>query len=159
LTTSKQLRVAAAATAAMISIMVPGVVSATPGQATPMPRPDLTCSLITDTDGIGMNELYLVDPYGYRRHLPTEAAFHILFRSFDDIKQRADILDIAEGPQFASDIHIASPNDSEEWFLMTDGMKNPITPAGAAKCDFDYNNVVEVNPIVLRDVPVGVTWR
>ncbi|GAA2654787.1 hypothetical protein Adu01nite_90240 [Paractinoplanes durhamensis] len=135
-----------------------GPAKAMPGQAAPRPRLDLTCSLITDTDGIGMNELYLVDPNGYRRHLANEASFHVLFRSFDDIKQRADIRDIAEGPEFSADIHIASPRGSNDWFLMTDGKKNPITPAGAAKCDFDYNNVVAVNPILVRDVPVGVTW-
>ncbi|WP_229076523.1 hypothetical protein [Actinoplanes sp. DH11] len=106
--------------------------SAAPGL--PAPRPALACSLITDTDGIVMDELYLIDPSGHRRHLPHDAAFHILFRSFDLIKQRADILEISKGAPLSADVHIASSKDSDEYFLMTDDQKHPIMSSAVSRC-------------------------
>ena len=122
----------------------------------PVARPDLSGLRIkspTDT------AIYLIDPEGYRRHIPNPETYENLFRDWNGIVADINANDIARGPALSSGAVLAKSPGRAEVYLVSNGIKRHIaSPAVMDKYYFDGGKVQTMSQSVLDSIPTGQTW-
>jgi hypothetical protein len=106
----------------------------------------------------GSPAVYVIDPAGYRRHIPDPATWRQLFRV-----QRAEVNDlitlIPAGKPLESGSFLGRASGQDAIYLIGNGRKRWITsPAVMDRYRFDWNKVVTVSTAALNAIPTGANW-
>jgi hypothetical protein len=149
------LAVALAALAGMLGVTTParaasvcpdgGQYTATPGER--IKGPDSA-------------EIYLVDPEGLRRWIPTQALYLDLFRDWNGVRTRADIACIRRGANLdPAGTGLRKSSDSAKVYMVLGGQKRWIVNSGTFdKYHFAWNHIVTQQPSVINGIPTGTDW-
>jgi hypothetical protein len=147
---SETTRVAEAASRAQ-------VVARIRGSTPPCPQPILSGYRLVRP---GKPEIYLVDPVGYRRRIPSHTVYGRLFRSWHGIIDVHDIDDIAEGAPFARDTRLVQGDDSYAIYILDESRKRALTSdAVMDKYWFDRRTVALVPQLLVDHMPTGELWE
>jgi hypothetical protein len=100
------------------------------------------------------DEVYLIDPEGYRRHIPNEAAYNRLFRSWDGIQSTTNTACIKLGPPLDSaEVKIVKSSSNGNYYIADKPVPNSslvtyrwiISPEVFDKYNFKWENPANVS--------------
>ncbi|MFI5843201.1 hypothetical protein ACIA8K_26175 [Catenuloplanes sp. NPDC051500] len=102
--------------------------------------------------------VYVIDPAGYRRHIPDPQTWRQLFRV-----QQAEVNDLIKliptGKPLESGSFLGKASGQDAIYLIGNGRKRWITsPAVMDKYRFDWNKVVTISKAALNAIPTGANW-
>jgi hypothetical protein len=108
----------------------------------------------------GKSMIYLVDPEGYRRRVPSDFVYDRIFREHCAVVDCADIERIAKGAPLAKDTMLVRALESEDLFLVDLGRRRAITRAAVMqKYGFAWGRVFAVRQALVDSIPRGETWE
>jgi hypothetical protein len=108
----------------------------------------------------GKRMIYLVDPEGYRRRIPSDFVYDRIFRENCAVVDCADIERIAKGAPLAKDTMLVRALESEHLFLVDLGRRRAITHAAVMqKYGFAWGRVFAVRQALVDSIPQGATWE
>ncbi len=126
-----------------------------------LPRPDLS-GLRVKLPGNATPQqqaIYLMDPDGYRRHIPNPTTYTNLFRSWDGIVIDIDIDEIAEGSPLTDGAILARADQTAAVYLVSNEEKRWITSVPVMdKYFFDWDKVLSLPHVVLDFIRTGRNW-
>jgi len=106
----------------------------------------------------GLSALYLVDPAGFRRRIPSRTVHERLFRQGTQV-DTADVADVAPRPPLAASTMLVRGGDSDILYLLDQGRKRRILgPPAMAKYSFDWDRVCVVRQVLIDSIPSGADW-
>ncbi|MEU7902220.1 hypothetical protein [Actinoplanes sp. NPDC049118] len=121
------------------------------------PRPDLAGVRVKAPN---KSEVYVIDPEGYRRWIPSPSTYESLFRNWSDIHSDLNTSQIPERSKLDSDAFLAKSPSGNQVYLVSNGQKRWIvSPAAFDKYWFAWNKIREVPATALDNVPTGPEWR
>jgi hypothetical protein len=120
------------------------------------PRPDFAGSRRCVP---GSTSIYVIDPFGYRRWIPSDRTYNRLFRTWDGIVDDFDLDQIAEGAELSPGAMLVRGDTSSVVYLMDHGTKSLIVPARAmGKYGFNDARVFVVRQYLIDRIPNGPPW-
>jgi hypothetical protein len=106
----------------------------------------------------GLSAVYLVDPAGYRRRIPSQAVHDRLFRD-GALVAIANVGDIAPRPPLAESTMLVRGAASSVIHLLDQGRKRRVAgPSAMAKYSFDWDRVCVVRQVLIDSLPCGADW-
>lgn len=119
------------------------------------PRPDLAGRRFRLR---GLGALYLVDPAGFRRRIPSQAVYDRLFSQSAWVAV-ANVGDMAPRPPLAASTMLVRGGASDVIYLLDQGRKRRVTgPQAMAKYSFDWDRVCVVRQVLIDSIPCGADW-
>ncbi|GLW34508.1 hypothetical protein Areg01_74450 [Actinoplanes regularis] len=107
----------------------------------------------------GNAPIYLVDPEGYRRHIPDPTTYDNLFRNWDGVAPDLHLSLVSERTALSSGAFLARVPGQPRVYLVSNGLKRWIvSPATMDKYYFDWKKVREIPALALDAVPEGEPW-
>jgi hypothetical protein len=107
----------------------------------------------------GLSAVYLVDPAGYRRRIPSQAVYDRLFRDESTPENIANPGDMAPRPPLAASTMLIRGGASDVIHLLDQGRKRRVTgPEVMAKYSFDWDRVCVVRQVLVDSIPCGADW-
>jgi hypothetical protein len=103
--------------------------------------------------------IFLIDPEGYRRHVPDPATYNNLFRDWSGIIVDINIPDIALADPLSPGAVLARAADTPHVYLVSNGIKRHITsPAVMDKYHFSWGQIRVLPRVVMDAIPTGLPW-
>jgi hypothetical protein len=107
----------------------------------------------------GLSAVYLVDPSGFVRRIPSQTVYGRLFCDPHGREDMAYVGDIASRPPLAASTMLVRGCASNVIYLLDQGRKRPVAgPAAMAKYSFDRDRVCVVRQVLIDSIPCGVEW-
>ena len=120
------------------------------------PRPDLAGRRLRKP-GHGV---YLVDPAGYRRHVPDAASYERLFRSWDGVVSMPDVDELPERAPIGEATMLVRGDASDLVYVIDQGRKRRIVgPDVMDKYWFDWGRVCRVRQVLVDHFSCGTNWE
>lgn len=171
MTTTRMVRTvvgAVAASAAAVLLAVPATAGtvhrSAAGAAAPAgagvghlrPRPDLSGLRVQSPHTA---PIYLIDPEGYRRWIPSPATYNALFRDWNGVVTDLGANLIAPGPDLDGGAFLGRAPGAARVYLVSNGEKRWIvSPATMDKYWFDWSKIRDVPAAALHAIPNGPDW-
>ncbi|WP_033341556.1 hypothetical protein [Catenuloplanes japonicus] len=160
----------AAAGAAMFAALV--TIPTAPAQAAPEtatagavgveraavnPHKELSGKRIKSPDN---DAVYLVDPEGYRRWIPSPAVYDNLFANWNGIEVRKDIPKISARDALSLDAELGKSTSGDRVYLISNNVKRwIINPDVFNKNHFAWKKIVSHTPGYIDSIPTGKNWK
>jgi hypothetical protein len=126
-------------------------------RARPTPRPDLAGRRLRMP---GQRGVYLVDPAGYRRHVPDVATYERLFRSWDGIATLPDVDELPDRPPLGDGTMLVRGDATGAVYVIDQGRKRRIaSPHTMDKYWFDWSRVCPVRQVLVDHFSCGNHWE
>lgn len=118
-------------------------------------RPDLSGMRLMGLTGPA---IYVVSPEGYLQLIPNPNVYHALFRNWDNITH-TDVNLLAMGPSLSDTAQLVKKVGAADVYLLSNGMKRPITEAGFNKYNFAWDQIVTYPQSFIDMWPTGPLWQ
>ncbi len=117
-------------------------------------RPDLSgMRLIALTGGA----VYVVNPAGILQWIPDQNTYNRLFRNWDNIvKTDVNVLPIGTSLSYDATLIKGAAADV---YLLSNGMKRPVTEAAMEKYNFEWRNIATFPQYIIDSIPSGPLWQ
>jgi len=121
------------------------------------PRPDLAGSRLRVP---GRWAVYLVDPGGYRRWVPSDFVYQRLFGNDLEVAGSGEIERIALGPPLASGTMLIRGHETDSVYLVDMGRRRRVADGTVMrKYGFARDTVLAARQILVDSIPLGVEWE
>jgi hypothetical protein len=121
-----------------------------------IPRPDLAGRRVRSPGGLAV---YLVDPSGYRRWIPTPMIYNRLFRNWRGIVEDVNLLDIAHRSAMTRSTMLVRGDGAEPVYIVDRGQKRRIVGSETMeKFWFNSNLIFAVRRSLLDAMACGADW-
>jgi hypothetical protein len=108
----------------------------------------------------GRSDIFLVDPEGFRRRIPSHSTYCRLFRDWRGIVDARDLFEIAQRPDLARSTLVIRGDGSGTLYLLDDGRKRLITSrAVIEKYWFNEDRISLVRQVLVDILPNGEIWE
>lgn len=119
-------------------------------------RPDLSGVRVKSPNDAAV---YLIDPEGYRRHIPDPDTYNNLFRDWSGIIVDIDVRNITAAAALSPGAILAKSPDRPEVYLVSNGIKRHIwSPAVMDKYHFSWEKIRTLPQVSLDAIPAGTRW-
>lgn len=119
-----------------------------------VPRPDLAGMRVISYPSGAVS---VVNPEGMLQHIPNSGTYNKLFKNWDNLV-RMDISTIYVSFPLSGDAALIK-GATADVYLLSNGMKRPITEAAMGKYNFEWRNIETYPQYMLDSIPTGRLWQ
>lgn len=103
------------------------------------------------------NAVYVVNPAGILQWIPDQSTYDKLFRDWDGVVSM-DVSRLSIGVPLSSGAMLAK-GALPDVYLVSNGMKRPITEEAFNRYHFDWRQIQTVPQAIIATIPTGPLWN